>query len=518
MAVNEDVDVAKEKGLEERVIEVPVSSDSLSTEEPKLTPPLYWKILAVVMISCISFGSAWSTGITGALKSTLKRELHINNMQFSLLEASEDFMVTLLIVFSGILTDKIGGARALLYGNMIYSIGSIIIASAAQARSFKLMVGGRVMLALGEIATKVAQFRVFSSWFSPNHGFATTLGIELGIKKIGGFVGKSSANIIAKKTGNFAWVFWISVLMNVLANVLTFVFYRFNATARKKFENVTDPATGEKLIEKSEKFQPKKVLELPWIFWAVVAFSFFETSADTVFTQNATELAEKKFHTDSITAGWYSASAQYAGFFLAPCVGAFIDILGNRITLLAMCSIGIFIAMALVNWATDSTKGLTAAFVIYAVAMELGPTTTIDSIRTSMWHGSAFGSAYAVKFAVNNATSMIVRIITGAIQDADNDSYDHVVIVYVVLAAGAVLVTTMLVVLLRWSVDLGSLQWTRKQRIANGKLWNERKRAFYEENGARNRNISKICFACLILLILGSWSAYFWGMATKNTS
>lgn len=58
--------------------------------------------------------------------------------------------------------------------------------------------------------------------------------------------------------------------------------------------------------------------------------------------------------------------------------------------------------MALVNWATD-TSGTAAAFGIYAVAVTLGPTTIIDSIRTSMWHGSTFGTAYAVKVAMKNA-------------------------------------------------------------------------------------------------------------------
>ncbi|KAG6357355.1 hypothetical protein INS49_013231 [Diaporthe citri] len=486
MAATEDVDRYSKTEPEDRVNELPLPLDSVSTEEEKPNPPLYWKLIAVVMISCISFGSSWSSGITGALKSTLKKELDINNKQFSLLEASEDFMVTLLILSSGILTDRIGGAGAMLYGNIIYSIGSIIVAAAAQVRSFKLMIGGRVILALGDIATQVAQYKVFSSWFSPNNGFASTLGIELGIKKIGGFVGKSSANIIAKNTGNFAWVFWVSVFMNVFTNVLTLLFYWFNGIAHKKFGNVTDPATGEKLTEKSKKFQPKKVLELPWVFWAIIAFSLFQTSTAVVFTQNATELAEKRFNTDSITA-------------------------------VAICGTGVFLAMALVNWAKD-TRGTAAAFGIYAVAFTLGPTTIIDSIRTSMWHGSTFGSAYAVKIAMNNAMNIIVRVITGAIQDADNDSYDHVVIVYVVLAAASVLVSIMLVALSWWSVDLGNLQWTRKQRIAHGELWNERKRAFYEDNGARNKIISKTCFGTLIMLILGSWSAYFWGVATGNNS
>jgi hypothetical protein len=116
MAANADVDFERRKGPEDRVNEVPLPEDSSSTEDAKPTPPLYWKFIAVILISCISFGSSWSSGITGALKSTLKKELDINNKQFSLLEASEDFMVTLLILSSGIVTDRIGGAGAMLYG------------------------------------------------------------------------------------------------------------------------------------------------------------------------------------------------------------------------------------------------------------------------------------------------------------------------------------------------------------------------------------------------------------------
>lgn len=39
-----------------------------------------------------------------------EQELHINNAQYALLEASEDFMKTTLILVSGLVTDRIGGA------------------------------------------------------------------------------------------------------------------------------------------------------------------------------------------------------------------------------------------------------------------------------------------------------------------------------------------------------------------------------------------------------------------------
>lgn len=72
--------------------------------------PLSWKLASIVLVSAIGFGSQWSSGVTSAMKSTIKKELHIKNTQFSLLEASEDFMVTALMLVSGIVTDRIGGA------------------------------------------------------------------------------------------------------------------------------------------------------------------------------------------------------------------------------------------------------------------------------------------------------------------------------------------------------------------------------------------------------------------------
>lgn len=117
-------------------------------------------------------------------------------------------MTTVLILFAGSVTDRIGGAGAMLYGNLIFSAGAILIAAATTVRSYNFMIVGVIVQSLGDIATQVAQYKVFSSWFAPSNGFASTLGLELGIGRIGSFVGKATANIIAKKSGDFMWVYW----------------------------------------------------------------------------------------------------------------------------------------------------------------------------------------------------------------------------------------------------------------------------------------------------------------------
>lgn len=63
------------------------------------------------------------------------------------------------------------------------------------------------------------------------------------------------------------------------------------------------------------------------------------------------------------------------------------------------------------------------------------------------------------------------------------------------------------------------LQWTRKQRLAKGEVINERRKMFYRgSKSEQNRLVSILCFAILVLLVLGSWAAYFWDVATENNN
>jgi hypothetical protein len=113
--------------------------------------------------------------------------------------------------------------------------------------------------------------------------------------------------------------------------------------------------------------------------------------------------------------------------------------------------------------------------------------------------------------------SIIIRIITGVIQDRDDNSYDNVVVVYVVLSACSVAVAASMFVGCFWTSDLAQLQWTRRQRITKGEIINVRREEFESGSaGRRNRKISMSLFVALLFLVVGSWAAYFWGVATGN--
>ncbi|KAF5708526.1 hypothetical protein FMUND_10545 [Fusarium mundagurra] len=471
----------------------PVSdhSDSGSDDHGKKPVPLSMKILSVVI------------------------ELHITNTQYAVLDTSENFIKTALILVSGILTDRYGGASTMLWGNAVFSIGAILVAAATQVRSYKFMISGIVIQALGDVATQVAQYKIFSSWFPPSSGFASTLAFELGIGKIGSFVGKATANVIADNLGNFSWAYWMAVFMNLFTNVATLFFWWFTRWCEKRYSGTRDPATGEKLTENNKKFEIRKMLTLPWSFWLVCLFSLFQTSTASVFSTNSTELAEQRFKISAVKAGWYSSMSQYLGFFFVPLVGIFVDMLGQRLTIMLICGLGMLLSMCLAAWG-PTVSGTAASFGIFAVASSFGPTVIIDSIRTSMWYQEVFGSGYAIKIAINNSMTIIVSLIAGVLQDRDENNYDNVTILYVTLAAGSVVVAGIMIALGFATDFIGQLQWSRKKRVANGHIINEKKREF-EGHAEKHKKLGVINFSAVIVLILGAWVAYFWGLATKNT-
>lgn len=129
---------------------------------------------------------------------------------------------------------------------------------------------------------------------------------------------------------------------------------------------------------------------------------------------------------------------------------------------------------------------------------------------------TTFGLAYSLKVLMNNSINIIISIAAGVIQDRNSNSYDQVVKLYMAMSSVSAAVCLSMVVATFFSVDWRSLQWTRKQRIARGAILLERIERFHNQDFARNRRISIVCFSALVVLALGGWAAFFWGAATGN--
>ncbi|KAF9886548.1 hypothetical protein FE257_011320 [Aspergillus nanangensis] len=418
------------------------SEENASTEEtPPEKPPTPRSVnLAVVLIiCCISITAYWAGDITKALKTA---EMNISNAQFSLLEASEDFMSTILLLPFEIVTDRLGGAVILVYGKALYTFGTILVAAAVTVRSYKFMIVGRIVAALGNVSTEMAEYKMFSSWFAPSQGFAFLVALRQASAKAGAFIGKGTANTIAEDRG-LEWVFRVAVFVNLFGNISTIAFWIINRYCEQHYEDPKDMATQENL--RKAKFEFRKLKDLPWMYWSIMGFALFEASTSVTFSQNATELAEMRFHVDPVAAGWYAAVSQNGGLFFVPLLGMFLDRFGHR--------------------ASASTA---ASYVTYGVVRTMALTCTVDGIRMTIWEEGIFATALACKEIMNSTANLIVRVITGVIQDADDNSYDRVMKGYLTLSAGFFAVSLAIFLTALVNPNLRPLQWSRQERFAKG--------------------------------------------------
>ena len=115
--------------------------------------------------------------------------------------------------------------------------------------------------------------------------------------------------------------------------------------------------------------------------------------------------------------------------------------------------------------------------------------------------------------------SIIIRIITGALQDADDNSYRRVVQVYLFLSAASTVVGAAILIGSYVTPYLAPLQWTRHKRLTVGAdIIAANKERSLVTNARRTRQISAGCFGALLLLTVGGWVAYIWGAVTGHNS
>ncbi|EOD43208.1 putative mfs transporter protein [Neofusicoccum parvum UCRNP2] len=473
------------------------------------SPPLRLKVISTLLVCLMGFGTYYNQGVLGAVKTPLKKALDINNTQFSLIASTQDLLITLLIVFGGLITDRIGGAGGVIVGSAVGVTGSIIVASAVQVRSYKLMVFGSGVLALGNIFNATARYRLFSSWFPPSHGFALTLSLELAAAKIGLLVSKATANVIAEGAGDIAWTFWVAMFADMFVFMVAILVLFFVRSCRKKYSVFQDPSTGEQLLERTNRFEAKRITELPWPFWCIVVYHVFETTNHLTFTQNATELAEKRFHVSSKTAGWISGVVMGGNFFLLPLFGYFMDVVGHRLSVMCGLGTGMTIAMAVLRWAPGVT-GTAVSFGIISVCVSSTFLVAYDGVRTSLWHQEIYGTANSIKVATGYAVNLIVRVVIGVIQDRDDGGYQVVILVYLALGIGAALTAGAMIVGARTTVDLGRFQWSRKQRAARGEEIAARTKLLDEQLAIRKNRLSVAACGAVCVVVCGAVASYIY--------
>ncbi|KAF9075748.1 MFS general substrate transporter [Rhodocollybia butyracea] len=408
---------------------------SLPLRKPKL--PLGWRITILVLTCLASFGNHWSNGLITALKTTIIKELKINNSQFATVVACTNLVNTFLCIIFGFCIDKWGGPLLTVVMASFHFGGSVIMAGSAtnNFNNYPVLIVGKVIAAIGDGSLDNSQHRIFSTYFARGGGFAFSIGAIWGVANLAQFTGQSTANIIATNLGTYAWALWISAIIALFSVICAVSVYFLDRWLMVKYE-VTDHTDGTTMKGHLRRgvFSMKAIKELPVTYWIVLMFTAFENAGIQSFVSISTQFAQQRLKKGAVIAGWVSSFYLLLPACLTPVVGLLIDVYGQRVSVLLASGLVFLVSMLLLKF-SHSVPTFVAAYVFYAFATCLTAAPQVEIIRSIITDPQWFATAFAIKKSVIQASAVIITTAAGKLQDdTPNASLDSAVTLWLIYA------------------------------------------------------------------------------------
>ncbi|KAJ3493517.1 hypothetical protein NLJ89_g11001 [Agrocybe chaxingu] len=372
-------------------------SPTSTVTKPKL--PLGWRILVLVLT---------------ALKTTIIAATKINNSKFATLVAVTNLVNTFLCVGFGFSIDKWGGPLLSAILASFHLGGSIVMAGAAtnHLNSYPLLILGKVIAAIGDGSLDNAQHRIFSTYFARGRGFAFSIGAIWGVANLAQFTGQSTANVIAKNTGTFAWALWISAVIALFSVLCAIAVVFLDRWLRDRYD-ITDQTDGQLLKTHTRRgvFSIKAIKHFPLTFWIVVFFAIFENAGVQSFVSISTQFAQQRLKKGAVIGGWVSSFYLLLPACLTPFLGIFIDVSGHRVSFLFISGLTFLISMLFLKF-SHTVPTFVTAYVFYALSQCVTPAPQVEIVRSVIADPQWFATAFAIKsMLVSLSSHLLIALI-----------------------------------------------------------------------------------------------------------
>ncbi|KAF4586396.1 hypothetical protein EYR38_010672 [Pleurotus pulmonarius] len=435
----------EEKSGIEQTTEVDELHDPSLAPKPPL--PLAWKGVMVVLTCMCAFGNHWSSSLIVALKTTILKNLHINNSEFATLVAVTNLVNTFLCVGIGFSIDKWGGSLLTVILTLFHLAGSLVMAGSAtnSLRSYPLLIFGKVLTSIGDGSIDNAQHRIFSTYFAPGRGFAFTIGMS--VANLAQFTGSTTANVISANTGTYAWALWVSSIISLFSVLCSVAVFFLDRYLRTRYD-ITDHTTGKRHLgaTKTGAFSIKAVTQLPITFWIIVLFTVFENAGVQSFVGISTQFAQQRLKKGAVIGGWVANFYLLLPACLTPFLGIFIDFYGNRVTFLFLSGTTFLISMALLKFSgTLPTFGTRSKLTSYQQSVTPAP--QVEIIRNVIPDPALFATAFAIKKSAVQGSIVIITTAAGRLQDRANNSLEPTISLWLAYAFICFFVSTALLLL-----------------------------------------------------------------------
>jgi len=388
----------------------------------------HWRIkwAALSLALFLTAGSNYASSIIPPLKSTLQKELVIDNAQYAVLDTADALLNTILPILSGVAIDYFG---PLVIGACAASsilAGAVLTAVAIRVKHYPLMVGAQIIKGVGDTTIKTVQYKIYS-WYSVGM-MAFIYALDISVERVCNLAGKLSAVPILNRTGHLSWVFWTSAILCGASWTLMLAFFMYERTLSTASRvptgrrcakraaaraGVASPSLRNSISIKLSPFAAT-VFAIPACFWMIEISQLFQTGAMMAYTTNLADTIRITRNLSTEAAGFTAAIGQVMPIVLTPCLGVCFDRWGHRMHWVAATAV-IYIVVFILLAYTDVNALVPSILGSLALATNVLP--WIASVPILAPDQRHLGTAFGIFKCLANCGTVVVSVVSGVIQD-----------------------------------------------------------------------------------------------------
>ncbi|HBL26697.1 MAG TPA: MFS transporter [Acidobacteria bacterium] len=370
------------------------------------TPPSATRWTILVLASVALFGNYYAYDAVAPLADHLQRLLGFTDTQIGTLNAIYSLPNILMVLFGGIIVDRIGTRRATLLFSAICAIGAAVTAATP---SFPVMAAGRLIFGLGAESMIVAVTTALGQWFVGRQlGFA--FGVNLSIARAGSYAADMSPTW-AKVFYDRGWQapLHLATGLTVLALLAAAAYFLFERAAEGRY-HLGRPAAADRVVWSD-------LWRFDRSFWYVVGLCV--TFYSVIFPFRSTFSIKYFQHAHGLSlqeAGTMNGYVFLAAIFATPAFGLLVDKLGRRALFMAVGTLLLFLVFPILAY---TQANLWVSTVLVGIAFSLVPAVLWPSV-TYLARPSQLGTAYGLLTMLQNIGLTVFNLLAGWLNDRNH--------------------------------------------------------------------------------------------------
>ncbi|KAJ7492226.1 major facilitator superfamily domain-containing protein [Mycena latifolia] len=431
-STDEKDEVHSKEGIPDQLPVLPAATESDVPEDF----PLKWKISALALALMLPVGSSFSENTLGPLKATLVRELKITNAQYGAIASATGLVNSILPVAGGFLMDYVGVNWGSMFCAVFVFVGSMVSALGTNFDSFKLILGGRVIMGLGSTMIETAASKIETHWFR-KRGLGFILGFDIAFGKLVVLAAKACAVPMRDAAPGFwGWALWIPCIICFVNLLMTAVYVWWTTTlpAWTRIPTGRERAVAEGRVRRFGYLPDFTQLKyLPRLFFVFTCTQIMQAGVVGGFNGLSADIIKETRGSTELLAGYTSSVQQVIPIFLTPALGGFFDRWGFRM---------LFVSFTSALWImVYSCIGFTRVHPLFpmvfaSVAQSFNAMPFICSLPLLSPEQTNMGMIFGVWKAFANAGSVVVDMVAGTIQDSTpGQTYARVLYFFIAMKA-----------------------------------------------------------------------------------